>query len=100
MCIFCRKPEGFGFFQFLDTTAPVWSKYHIHGHIHCSLWRGELEKRNWHANKGIQVNLLTFWISLLKFKVQSLHNKAFFSNVKHEILIVEYDFVIFFSVFG
>lgn len=43
------------FFSVSRHYCLVRSKYEIDGHIHCSLWRGELQKRNWHANKWIQV---------------------------------------------
>ena len=99
MYIFCRKPRRFGFFHILDTVAPVGSKYQMDVHVHCSLSRGEQQKGSSHTNKGIQVKLLTFSVGLLKFKVPSLHNEAFFTNVKHEILIIRSDFVAFFFNF-
>ena len=71
MYIFCRKPGGFVFFHILDTAAPVGSKYQMDVHVHCSLSVGEQQKGRSHTNKGIQVKLLTFSISLLKFKVRT-----------------------------
>lgn len=99
MYIFCRKPRRFGFFHILDTAAPVRSKYQMDIHVNCSLSRGEHQKGKSHTNKGIQVKLFTFSISLLRFKVPTLHTKAFFTNVKHEILIIGSDFVAFFFNF-
>ena len=99
MYIFCRKPRRFVFFHILDTAGPVGSEYQMDIHVDCSLSRGEQRKGNSHTNKGVQVKLLTFSIGLLRFKVPALHSEAFFTNVKHGILIIRSDFVAFFFNF-
>ena len=68
-----ESKRGF-FFQFLDPADPVGSKYQMNGQV---LQDQQLivvfakENRRKAADKGIEVNLLTFLITLLKFKVSS-----------------------------